>query len=139
MRPSHPLLDPLTDWNTYSPTLIRDTTSPSPTPNQYITQFRDLVRFKTTSPDTTHVLTPQVRYASDKDIMTLLAIYVSLLISYTACVSSSTTTTSNNGTYSGQCHYDHNKQLVSYKTVDGPTNNSLTLPRAISLNRLRDK
>ena len=80
MRPLYTLLSPPTDWNTDSPTLIRDTSTPSPTPSQYIAQFRDLVQFNPTSTDTTHVLAPRMWCASDKDVMTILAIYASPLI-----------------------------------------------------------
>ena len=79
-RPSHPLNGPLTDWHTYSPTLIQEEISPTPTPSQYISQFRDLVRLKPTSSDTTHVLIPRVRFVLDNDIMTILDIYTSALI-----------------------------------------------------------
>ena len=80
MRPSHPLNAPLMDWHIYSLDLSHETKSPTPPPIQSISRFKDLIRLQPTAPDTTHVLTPRVRCISDKDIMTILDIYVSPLI-----------------------------------------------------------
>ena len=58
MRPSHPLLAPVNEWHTYSPTHEHDYDTIQPTPRKSIATFQSSVCFQPTSTTNTHSLAP---------------------------------------------------------------------------------
>ena len=58
MRPSHPLLAPVNEWHTYSPTHEHDYDTIQPTPRESIATFQSSVCFQPTSTTNTHSITP---------------------------------------------------------------------------------
>ena len=66
IRHSHPLYEPIIEWYTYSPKLDHSTDNPIPTPSQYITTFRNTVRFQSSSVNITHPLTPCELYCGQR-------------------------------------------------------------------------